>query len=278
MGAIRPVQRDGRPDGRARTQALSPRRYRITIRGTPYSVEVGDLSASPVTVTVDGVDYEVELPGVGDRRSEAPRVRPAATARAAPARPAAPRPSVSNQTGEGMIRAVMPGRRSFGERESGRARGERAAGTNYRVDEDGTDHRCARKTAWFAPCMFRRGTLSSTDRRSWNWSNGSRWTLLADSAPFGKASRRSGQTLESSQCGLSRQDCSTSALPSVRNLCCWSRSPRGILFANLPLGELIRPGGGGEPIGFIRVFQDFGLTTDIIAAARISWPWRVDRL
>ena len=38
----------------------------------------------------------------------------------------------------------------------------------------------------------------------------------------------------------------------------------GILFANLPLGELIRPGGGGEPIGFIRVFQDFGLTTDIL--------------
>ena len=38
----------------------------------------------------------------------------------------------------------------------------------------------------------------------------------------------------------------------------------GILFANLPLGELIRPGGDGEPIGFIRVFQDFGLTTDIL--------------
>ena len=89
---------------------MSPRRYRITIRGTPYSVEVGDLSVSPVTVTVDGVDYEVELPGAGERRSEAPRVRPAATARPAPARPAAPRPSVSNQTGEGIIRAVMPGR------------------------------------------------------------------------------------------------------------------------------------------------------------------------
>ena len=38
----------------------------------------------------------------------------------------------------------------------------------------------------------------------------------------------------------------------------------GILFANLPLGELIRPGGDGEPMGFIRVFQDFGLTTDIL--------------
>ena len=38
----------------------------------------------------------------------------------------------------------------------------------------------------------------------------------------------------------------------------------GILFANLPLGELIRPGGDGEPMGFLRVFQDFGLTTDLL--------------
>ncbi len=38
----------------------------------------------------------------------------------------------------------------------------------------------------------------------------------------------------------------------------------GILMANLPLGELIRVGGEGEPPGFLRVFQDFGLTTDLI--------------
>ena len=38
----------------------------------------------------------------------------------------------------------------------------------------------------------------------------------------------------------------------------------GILLANLPLGELIREGGDGEPMGFIRVFQDFGLTTDLL--------------
>ena len=60
---------------------MSPSRYRITIRGTPYEVEVGDLSASPVTVTVDGVDYEVELPGAPERRAESPRVRPAAAPR-----------------------------------------------------------------------------------------------------------------------------------------------------------------------------------------------------
>lgn len=88
---------------------MSPKRYRITIRGTAYEVEVGELSASPVTVTVDGVDYEVELPGAPERRTEAPRVTPAAP-RATPASAPAPRPAVSNQAGEGVVRAMMPGR------------------------------------------------------------------------------------------------------------------------------------------------------------------------
>ncbi len=38
----------------------------------------------------------------------------------------------------------------------------------------------------------------------------------------------------------------------------------GILFANLPMGELIRVGGNGEPDGFIKIFQDIGLSTDIL--------------
>ena len=37
----------------------------------------------------------------------------------------------------------------------------------------------------------------------------------------------------------------------------------GILFANLPLGELIREGGDGEPVGLLRTFQNVGMTTDI---------------
>lgn len=89
---------------------MSPSRYRITIRGTAYEVEVGDLSASPVTVTVDGVDYEVELPGAPERTSVTPRVRPAAAPRAAPTGSPAPRPAVSNQAGGGVVRAMMPGR------------------------------------------------------------------------------------------------------------------------------------------------------------------------
>ena len=37
----------------------------------------------------------------------------------------------------------------------------------------------------------------------------------------------------------------------------------GILFANLPLGEFIREGGGGEPAGFLKTFQSVGMETDI---------------
>lgn len=37
----------------------------------------------------------------------------------------------------------------------------------------------------------------------------------------------------------------------------------GILFANLPLGELIREGGDGEPAGLLKTFQNVGMETDI---------------
>jgi len=37
----------------------------------------------------------------------------------------------------------------------------------------------------------------------------------------------------------------------------------GILFANLPLGELIREGGHGEPAGLLKTFQTIGMETDI---------------
>ena len=37
----------------------------------------------------------------------------------------------------------------------------------------------------------------------------------------------------------------------------------GILFANLPMGELIRESGGGEPAGILKTFQTVGMGTDI---------------
>tara|TARA_B100001996_G_scaffold383050_1_gene377097 strand:- start:96 stop:1295 length:1200 start_codon:yes stop_codon:yes gene_type:complete len=38
----------------------------------------------------------------------------------------------------------------------------------------------------------------------------------------------------------------------------------GILLANLPMGELIRIGGNGEPDGFLRIFQNIGMTNDLL--------------
>ena len=37
----------------------------------------------------------------------------------------------------------------------------------------------------------------------------------------------------------------------------------GILFANLPLGELIREGGDGEPAGILKTFQIVGMESDV---------------
>ncbi|MEX0763420.1 MAG: biotin/lipoyl-containing protein [Dehalococcoidia bacterium] len=91
---------------------MSPRRYRITVKGQSYDVEVGDLSASPVTVIVDGVEYEVDLPD-GETGAAQPSPRPKAPSTRRPAEPrrpsAPPRPSVP-ATGGNVIRAMMPGR------------------------------------------------------------------------------------------------------------------------------------------------------------------------
>lgn len=87
-----------------------PQRFKIVIRGKSYTVEVGDLSQSPIVVVVNGETYEIEL------EKEAPRagipqvstVRPAsppAVGVEAPARPRA-RPEADSKT----IRAPMPGR------------------------------------------------------------------------------------------------------------------------------------------------------------------------
>ena len=37
-----------------------------------------------------------------------------------------------------------------------------------------------------------------------------------------------------------------------------------ILLANLPMGELLRIGGNGEPDGFLRIFQNIGMSNDVL--------------
>tara|TARA_Y100001970_G_scaffold267272_1_gene357043 strand:- start:22482 stop:23681 length:1200 start_codon:yes stop_codon:yes gene_type:complete len=38
----------------------------------------------------------------------------------------------------------------------------------------------------------------------------------------------------------------------------------GILLANLPMGELLREGGNGEPDGILRIFQNVGMNNDVL--------------
>ena len=90
---------------------MSPRRFKIIVDGTSHDVEVGDVAASPVWVNVDGVDYDVEVPGkpaVGATSAQpsAP-ARPISppTSAASPATPA-PSPGATANT----MTAVMPGR------------------------------------------------------------------------------------------------------------------------------------------------------------------------
>lgn len=85
--------------------------YRISIKGREYEVVVGELESSPVTVTVDGVEYQVDLPdgeaSTPVRRAGPSSPPPAAKPTAAPPRPAAPSPGAG---GSGSIRAMMPGK------------------------------------------------------------------------------------------------------------------------------------------------------------------------
>lgn len=82
--------------------------FKLTIRGKTYTVEVGDLSTSPVAVVVDGRTIAVEL-----ERLRAPaNTAPAPSTVSTPAAPAAasPRPGPSSTAAPGAVGAPMPGK------------------------------------------------------------------------------------------------------------------------------------------------------------------------
>ena len=86
-------------------------RFKLTIDGVEYDVEVGETATSPVDVTVDGTTYSVALPAGGSR----PSAMPTPLSRPAPARPdapspAAPAPAATSSGGPGVINAPIPGR------------------------------------------------------------------------------------------------------------------------------------------------------------------------
>ena len=86
-------------------------RYRITVDGVTYDVEVGDVSASPVAVIVDGVSFEVDLLDGPQSQPTVQRPQRLAT-RSTPRRPATrARPSAAAAAdSQDVVRAPMPGR------------------------------------------------------------------------------------------------------------------------------------------------------------------------
>ena len=87
---------------------MASKNYKINIAGKTYDVEVGDISKSPVQVSVDGTVYQVEIPeSTGDRASGVQ-----ATFTPKPVAPVAAvsRPSIPDSLDDGVVRSPMPGR------------------------------------------------------------------------------------------------------------------------------------------------------------------------
>ena len=89
------------------------KKMNINVNGTAYEVEIGDLSASPIEVVVNGKPYSVTLEG-GAPLAAAPVVRapvPVAPVAAppAPAAPAAAAAAPAASANASDVRAPMPG-------------------------------------------------------------------------------------------------------------------------------------------------------------------------
>jgi biotin carboxyl carrier protein len=87
---------------------VASKNYKINIAGKTYDVEVGDISKSPVQVSVDGTVYQVEIPeSTGDRASG---VQATFAPKPVAAAAAVSRPSIPDSLDDGVVRSPMPGR------------------------------------------------------------------------------------------------------------------------------------------------------------------------
>ena len=87
---------------------MASKNYKINIAGKTYDVEVGDISKSPVEVSVNGTVYQVEIPeSAGDRVSG---VQGTLAPKPVVAAAAVSRPSIPDSLDDGVVRSPMPGR------------------------------------------------------------------------------------------------------------------------------------------------------------------------
>lgn len=94
---------------------MTARRYRIVVAGKTYDVEVGDTTSSPIPVVVNGVTYQIDLPG-RPQHAVRPSVRPPAMLPPRPPvlapvpQPAAPGLAAPTTSGVQAVTAQMPGK------------------------------------------------------------------------------------------------------------------------------------------------------------------------
>ena len=88
---------------------MGSKNYKINIAGKTYDVEVGDISKSPVQVSVNGTVYQVEIPESDGHRASGVQgtfaSKPVITVD-----PAVSRPSIPDSLDDGVVRSPMPGR------------------------------------------------------------------------------------------------------------------------------------------------------------------------
>ena len=97
---------------------MTVHRYRIVIGGKSYDVEVGDTSSSPIQAVVNGVTYQIDLPGRplrAVRRAPAPSIlppRPPVLSQVSlpVAPPPISTPSTPAGSGAHSVTAQMPGK------------------------------------------------------------------------------------------------------------------------------------------------------------------------
>ena len=83
-------------------------KYQYKVNGADYTVEIGEIEGAIAQVTVNGKQFEVELPAPVKAPTRVKRVEPAPAAAAAPAPERAKKPKAAAGSGTKVL-APLPG-------------------------------------------------------------------------------------------------------------------------------------------------------------------------